>query len=336
MNEKKKNMVSGIQPTNNITLGNYLGAIRNFVQNQDKYNMYVFIADLHAITNSISKTDIAKNKIEIAKIYLASGLDPKKAIIFNQSDVLEHTQLGHILLCNTTIGELSRMTQYKDKTSKCKSANGTDFIPTGLLTYPTLMAADILLYDADIVIVGQDQKQHLELTRNIAQRLNNAMKKNIFKIPEFMTTKVSAKIMDLVDPTKKMSKSNENTKGTIFINDNIEITRKKIMSSLTDNYNKVKYDVEKQPGISNLINIYASVTNKSIDEVEKEFSQIPNYGSFKTAVADAVCDLIADLQFKIKLIDESKLNTILNEGAKKAQLIASQKLEQVEKAMRIK
>ncbi len=255
-------MVSGIQPTNKITLGNYLGAIKNFVKYQDEYNMYVFVADLHALTtNTVVK--MWDNKISVAKTYLAAGLDPKKVVIFNQSDVQEHTLLGYILTCSTTIGELNRMTQFKDKSAKCKSANGTEFIPTGLLIYPTQMAADILLYDANEVIVGQDQKQHLELTRNIAIRLNNATKSNLFTVPEFKTAEFSAKVMDLLDPTKKMSKSSENPKGVIFINDDIETTRKKIMGSLTDNFNKVKYDWDNQPGVSNLISIYASITEKS-------------------------------------------------------------------------
>lgn len=325
---KKAIMVSGIQPTNQITLGNYLGAIRNFVKYQNEYDMYVFIADLHAITTNVV-CDIWNNKLAVAKTYLASGLDPQKVVIFNQSDVQEHTLLGYILTCNTTIGELNRMTQFKDKSAKCKSANGTEFIPTGLLIYPTQMAADILLYDANCVIVGQDQKQHLELTRNIATRINNATKSTLFTIPDFKTDEHSAKVMDLLDPTKKMSKSSENPKGTIFLSDDIEITRKKIMGSLTDNLNQVKYDVTNQPGIANLMSIYASITQKSIPAIEQEFADIPNYGVFKKAVSDVVCALIQDLQTKMQAYTDDVVMKILHDGAIKAREVASQKMKKV-------
>ncbi len=331
----KKVMVSGVQPTNDITLGNYLGAIKNFVKYQDEYLMYVFVADLHALTTNNIDINIEKNSYNIAKTYLAAGLDPNKVIIFNQSSVIEHTLLGYIVMCNTTLGELNRMTQFKDKSSKCKSSNGTDYIPTGLLIYPTLMAADILLYDAQVVIVGQDQKQHLELTKNIATRFNNQYKKQIFKIPEFKTEVNTTKIMDLVDPSKKMSKSSSNTKGTIFINEDINLTRKKIMSSLTDNYNQVKYDVEKQPGISNLINIYSSITNKSIKEIENEFKNIENYGVFKKAVADVVCNLIEEIQQKINKITDKQIKEILEKGAIEATKAAQAKINFVKKIMKI-
>lgn len=331
----KKVMVSGVQPTNDITLGNYLGAIKNFVKYQDEYLMYVFVADLHALTTNNIDINIEKNSYNIAKTYLAAGLDPNKVIIFNQSSVIEHTLLGYIVMCNTTLGELNRMTQFKDKSSKCKSSNGTDYIPTGLLIYPTLMAADILLYDAQVVIVGQDQKQHLELTKNIATRFNNQYKKQIFKIPEFKTEVNTTKIMDLVDPSKKMSKSSSNTKGTIFINEDINLTRKKIMSSLTDNYNQVKYDVEKQPGISNLINIYSSITNKSIKEIENEFKNIENYGVFKKAVADVVCNLIEEIQKKINKITDKQIKEILEKGAIEATKAAQAKINFVKKIMKI-
>lgn len=331
----KKVMVSGVQPTNDITLGNYLGAIKNFVKYQDEYLMYVFVADLHALTTNNIDINIEKNSYNIAKTYLAAGLDPNKVIIFNQSSVIEHTLLGYIVMCNTTLGELNRMTQFKDKSSKCKSSNGTDYIPTGLLIYPTLMAADILLYDAQVVIVGQDQKQHLELTKNIATRFNNQYKKQIFKIPEFKTEVNTTKIMDLVDPSRKMSKSSSNTKGTIFINEDINLTRKKIMSSLTDNYNQVKYDVEKQPGISNLINIYSSITNKSINEIENEFKNIENYGVFKKAVADVVCNLIEEIQQKINKITDKQIKEILEKGAIEATKAAQAKINFVKKIMKI-
>ncbi|MGL4948396.1 MAG: tryptophan--tRNA ligase [Mycoplasma sp.] len=331
----KKIMVSGIQPTNDLTLGNYLGAIENFVQYQDQYQMYVFVADLHAITTN-QDIDIAKNKINVVKTYLAANLNPEKVVIFNQSDVIEHTLLGHIMLCHTTIGELSRMTQFKDKSNTSKSANGTEFIPTGLLTYPALMAADILLYDANVVMVGQDQKQHIELTRNLATRINNLYKKENFIVPEFYASKVSAKIMDLQDPTKKMSKSSANHKGVIFLSDPIEVTSKKIMTALTDNLNSVKFDVDNQPGISNLIAIYACLTKKEIADIETEFANIENYGVFKREVARVVCEFITNLQNRIANISNEDVEKILLDGAAKARIKASQKVSDVMKSMRLK
>lgn len=329
-----KKMVSGIQPTNNLTLGNYLGAIKNFVKLQEKYEMYIFIADLHAITTIIDK-ELKQNKINIAKTYIAVGLDPKKVHIFNQSEVLEHALLGYILLCNTTIGELSRMTQYKDKSLKAKKSNGTDFIPSGLLTYPALMAADILLYNADIVVVGQDQKQHLELTRNIAERINNKYNKKIFNIVEPIINDIGCKIMDLQDPSKKMSKSSENIKGTIFLTDDEEIITKKIMGAITDNYAIVKYDLEKQPGISNLLNIYSSIADLKISEIEKKYTNIENYKIFKEDLTKIVISEIKKIQTNISKISNSDIEEILAIGSKEAKSIASKNLEIIKKEMGI-
>lgn len=333
-NTLKLRMVSGIQPTNNLTLGNYLGAMNNFVMYQDEYEMFIFIADLHAITTD-KNSDFKTNKMNIVKLFLAAGLDPKKVTIFNQSDVIEHTLLSHILLCHTTIGELSRMTQFKDKSQNQKSANGTEYIPTGLLTYPVLMAADILLYDTDVVMVGADQKQHLELTRNLAERMNNKYQKQLFKIPSFFTKTYSSKIMDLQNPIKKMSKSSENDKGTIFLNDKPEEINKKIMSAITDNFNNVKYDTENQPGITNLINIYTTLTNKSIDEIQEEFKNISNYGVFKKAVADVVCKFIIELQDKFVNINDTDVINILHEGANKMKTLANKKMKYVLESMNI-
>lgn len=331
----KLKMVSGIQPTNNITIGNFLGAIRNFIKYQDNYEMYVFIADLHAITTS-QDINLKTNKLNIAKLYLACGLDPQRVVIFNQSEVIEHTLLGHIMLCHTTIGELSRMTQFKDKSQKSKLANGTEFIPTGLLTYPALMAADILLYDADVVMVGMDQKQHLELTKNLAERFNNKYKSDIFKIPNFYTETTSAKIMDLLTPTRKMSKSSDNPKGTIFLSDSPEIAHKKIMAALTDNLNTVKYDAEKQPGVTNLINIYAALTDKTIKVIEDEFNGVKNYGEFKKTVADEVVKFLKNIQNKISLIKDSDVERALQIGRSKAQAYAHNKMEIVLKQIGMK
>ncbi|MGL4951320.1 MAG: tryptophan--tRNA ligase [Mycoplasma sp.] len=333
-NTNKKIMVSGIQPTNNLTLGNYLGAIQNYVQYQDEFKMYIFVADLHAITTN-QDLDIHTNKINIVKNYLAAGLDVSKVTIFNQSDVLEHALLGHIVLCHTTIGELSRMTQFKDKSSNSKASNGTEFIPTGLLTYPALMAADILMYDAEVVIVGQDQKQHLELTRNLATRMNNQYKQTCFSVPEFFSPKVTSKIMDLLDPLKKMSKSSPNQKGTIFLNDDPALANKKIMSALTDNLNQVKYDIENQPGISNLISIYSALTKKTIEEIENEFKQIENYGVFKKAVAESVSTFLTNIQSKISSYTDEQVVEILRQGAENARVVASAKTNKILKIMRM-
>lgn len=282
-----KRIISGIQPTNNLTLGNYLGSIKEYTKFQNEYEMYIFVANLHSLTTrNINPSDLLQNSRNIIKSFIACGVDPNKVNIFYQSDVIEHTMLEHILMCNTTLGELNRMTQFKDKSSKAiKLNNGTEMIPTGLLIYPVLMASDILLYDADLVPVGADQKQHLELTRNIAIRFNNHYNINLFKIPEPSIPKVGARIMDLQNPNIKMSKSSENHKGVIFLNDSLDISIKKIKSALTDNLNKIKYDIINQPGVSNLISIYSAFSGYTIEEIEKKF-QNQNYGVLKSAIID--------------------------------------------------
>lgn len=325
-------MLSGIQPTNDLTLGNYLGAIINFVKLQASYQSIVFIADLHAITNEL-KTDLKASSLKILKFYLAAGLDPKKTLIFKQSDVLEHTFLAYVLMCNTTIGELNRMTQFKDKGAKVKNANGTEFIPTGLLIYPTLMAADILLYDADVVVVGSDQKQHLELTRNIGIRLNNKLATPIFKIPEPYIASHGARIMDLSDPTKKMSKSTSNPKGVIFLSDSEKEVEQKIKSALTDNLNQIKYDVDKQPGVSNLMTIYHLIANIPMEEIEKKYENIANYGVFKKDLIHLINHLLKQLQTKCALISDEEALNILKEGALQAQTLAHDKINFIKKKM---
>lgn len=329
-----KRMVSGIQPSNKITLGNYIGAIKNFVSLQDKYEMIIFVADLHAITiGNYNVEDLYNNKKEMVSIYLACGLDPKKTKIFYQSDVAAHTELEHVILCNTTIGELNRMTQYKDKSRKM--ANGTEKISTGLLIYPCLMAADILIYDADVVPVGADQKQHVELARNIAIRMNNKFGK-IFKIPEPLIPKVGSRIMDLQDPTKKMSKSNKNDKGTIFLLDDIDASIKKIMNAKTDSLNKIKYDLINQPGISNLITIYSSLTDMKVDEIEKKFKN-SNYGDFKREVSNELTKLLIDIQKKYKKNDsEGKITELLKNNAKYCNDLASKKMNFIYKKIGLK
>ncbi len=340
---RKQIMLSGIQPSNKITLGNYLGAIKPYVQTSAMFDMYVFVADLHVITNSFDPELLAKNRKDLVCMYYACGLDFNKVKIFYQSDVKSHTELAHVLMCHTTLGELNRMTQFKDKAKKAAS-NGTEFVPTGLLFYPILMAADILLYDADAVIVGQDQKQHMELTRNIAERMNKkyASRNNgkpLFKIPEPYILKTASRIMDLVDPSIKMSKSNKNIKGTIFIMDAPEIIADKIKAAKTDSFNKVHYDKEKQPGISNLIEIYAALTGMTIKDVEETYKDAPNYGIFKNDLIKIVCDELSKLQERyqeaLKIYD-AKLLPILKANAKECSKIVQDKTEQVYKVIGLK
>ena len=284
-----KKMLSGIKPSGRLTLGNYIGAIRKFVEYQDEYELYVFIANLHAITVAQDKAELKKNTKDLIALYLACGLDPKKVTIFLQSDVHEHAELGWIMTCNSYMGELQRMTQYKDKTAK-----GETGITAGLFTYPSLMAADILLYDADYVPVGIDQKQHVELTRNLAERFNNRYGET-FVIPEPVVAKVGAKIYSLQNPTKKMSKSEENPKGTIDLLDEPSLARKKVMSAVTDSLGIIQYDPENQPGISNLLTILSSLNGESIESIVNRYEG-KGYGEFKKEVGQQVFDFLSDLQ----------------------------------------
>ena len=261
-----KKILTGLQPTGVITLGNYIGSIKQVVENQELYDSYIFIADMHAITVNQDPKLLSQNIKSLLALYLACGLDPNKNKIFLQSENEYHANVSWLLECNTYHGELSRMTQFKDKSKKNENFS------CGLFTYPVLMASDILIYDVDYVPVGIDQKQHVELARDIAVRFNKKYGET-FKIPEPLISKVGTKIMDLQDPTKKMSKSSENKKGVILLLDDIEITRKKIMTATTDSEMRVKYDVVNKPGISNLITIYSSLTNKSIIEIEKQFER---------------------------------------------------------------
>ncbi|MDE6894171.1 MAG: tryptophan--tRNA ligase [Malacoplasma sp.] len=328
----KKIIVSGIQSTNSLTLGNYLGALKNFVELQNENELFVFIADMHSITVNFDPKELALNRKSVAAIYAACGLDFDNNIVFYQSSVLAHTQLSYIITCHSYMGELSRMTQFKDKSQKV-GANKTTNIPTGLFIYPCLMAADILLYDADLIPVGKDQKQHIELARDIAIRMNKKYNKKLFKVPEIYESKLGAKIMDLVNPEIKMSKSSENPKGTIFLLDKLEDVRKKIMQAKTDSLNVVKYNVETQPGISNLITIYSCLTKKSISEIEKEFEN-KNYGEFKTKVADVTCNFIESIQEKYFFYFNNKeLEEKLNKNAKLCNEIANRKINFVQNAL---
>lgn len=300
-------LISGIQPTSAITLGNYLGALKNFVKLQDELtdvDILVFIADLHAITVPQDKIALKKNIKSLAALYLACGLDPEKVHIFIQSEVPAHNQLGWIMECNGYIGELERMTQFKDK--KVKQVAG---VSAGLLTYPSLMAADILLYDADLVPVGLDQKQHLELTRNLAERFNSKYGET-FKIPEPFIPKVGEKIMSLTDPTKKMSKSDENPKSSIFLLDDINVIKKKIKSAVTDSEASIKYDVEHKPGISNLMTIYACISKQSIQEIEEKY-KASTYAEFKEDLAEIVASEIEPIQKKYNALIQSDRKSVV-------------------------
>lgn len=315
-----KRMLTGLQPTGVITLGNYIGSIKQMVENQEKYDSFLFVADMHAITVPQESEELKKNIKSLIAIYLACGILPEKNTIYIQSENEYHANISWILECNTYFGELSRMTQFKDKS--LKNVN----FSSGLLTYPVLMASDILAYDADYVPVGGDQKQHVELARNIAERFNKKYGET-FKLPEPVITKIGTKIMDLQEPTKKMSKSSENKKGVILMLDDIEITRKKIMSATTDSEMSIKFDPENKPGISNLINIYSALTSKTHEEIESYFDG-KNYGEFKREVADVVCNKIKEIQDKYnEIINSEQLDRILDEGREKTRKIAKAKLD---------
>lgn len=331
MKNLKQRMITGVKPTGNFTLANYIGAIKNFVKLQDKYESYIFIADIHGVTSYKDPKEIHKTILDFTAIYLACGVDPKHTNFFIQSDINEHGMLGFLMAFQCRVGELSRMTQYKSKREKLGN-NGVDL---GLFIYPTLMAADILLYDAKVVPVGADQKQHIEMTRDLGERFNKRFG-DTFELPDYYIPEVGAKIMNLQNPTEKMSKSaDEDDKGTIFMLDDIEITRKKIMSAITDNDNEVKFNEENKPGISNLISILSVISNKDIKLIEKEYENF-NYGEFKKEVADIVCNFIKDLQEKYYLFRSSaELEKIIIKGAKKASKIAAIKLNDVRKKMGI-
>ena len=318
--------LSGIQPSGNITLGNYIGAIRNFVKlqdNKDFTDFLVFVADMHAITVPQDKTKLRANIRSLVALYLACGLDPKKVHIFIQSEVHEHAELAWVLECNGYIGELERMTQFKDKKAK-----QTEGVSVGLLTYPSLMAADILLYDADVVPVGQDQKQHLELTRNLAERFNNKYGET-FIIPEPFISKDGAKIMSLQDPTKKMSKSDPNPKGYVALLDDINVIKNKIKSAVTDSEGTIRYDVENKPGVSNLLTILSVIKGKDIKTLEREYEG-KNYQAFKEDVIDAVISEIKPIQDRYnELINSKELDQVLDEGRDYASFLARKKLTKV-------
>ena len=323
---EKKIILSGIQATGTLTLGNYLGALNNWVEMQDKYDCYYMIADLHTLTIRNDPEILRKNTLNLIALYIAAGLDPEKNTIFIQSHIPAHTQLSWVLNCYTYMGELNRMTQYKDKCAK-----HADNINSGLFTYPVLMAADILIYNADLVPVGQDQKQHLEIARDIAERFNSIYGET-FKMPEPYIGKVGAKIMGLQNPTSKMSKSAEDPMDKILLSDTKEDIIKKFKKAVTDSENKVRFDVENKPGVSNLMVIYSIIKNKTIEEVEKEFEG-QGYGNFKTAVAEAVIERLEPLhkRYNELLENPKELMEICNKGAEKASKKANTLLKNVYK-----
>jgi tryptophanyl-tRNA synthetase len=326
----KKRMLSGIKPTGELTLGNYIGALRNFVNYQNDYDMIVFVANLHCVTIYQKPEELRKALKDAITLYLACGLDPDKATIFLQSDVMEHAQLGFIMTCNSYMGELKRMTQFKEKSANLKEEG----ISAGLFVYPPLMAADILMYDADYVPVGEDQKQHVELTRDIAARFNNRYG-DTFVLPEPLIAKVGARIMSLSDPSKKMSKSEESNKGCIYLLDDPAVARKKIMSAVTDNIGVVNYDKVNQPGIANLLEIMASLTDTPVEQLVAQYST-QGYGTFKKAVADVVCQTLENIQRKYHEIENSgQVQEVLKQGAAKARIMASKKLDEVQRKIGI-
>lgn len=318
---------SGIQPSGELTLGNYLGALRNFLDYQDTDECYYCVVNQHAITVPQDPKELFTNTRRLAALYLAAGLDPKRVTLFVQSEVPEHVRLGWIMTTISYVGELERMTQYKDKSQK-----RGDSIPAGLLTYPPLMAADILLYQTNYVPVGEDQKQHLELTRDLAQRFNRVYGE-VFTIPEIKLSVGGARVMSLQEPTKKMSKSDDNRMATIRLLDDEETILKKLKRAQTDSENSVHYDKENKPGISNLMGIYAAITKDSYETIEQRYVG-QGYGTFKKDVAELLIDTLRPLQERYnELIDSPELDHILDEGAAKAREKASKTYRDVELAM---
>ena len=322
---KKKRVLSMIQPTGMFTLGNYLGALKNFVALQNDYECVYALADLHAITVRQNPAEFRKNTLSAYAMMLALGIDPEKSIFFIQSQVPEHAQLAWVLSCYTQFGELSRMTQFKDK-----SAKHADNVNAGLFTYPSLMAADILLYNADYVPVGADQKQHLELCRNIAERFNG-LYGNVFTVPEPYIMKTGARVRSLQEPTRKMSKSDENPNGSIYLMDDPDTIIRKCKRAVTDSEGIILYRDE-QPGVKNLIDIYCACTGKTPAEVEREFDG-KGYGDFKMAVGEAVVGVLKPLQDRFADLSKNKeyLDKVIKENAEKASYFSNKTLRKVQK-----
>ena len=325
MEDKKKVIFSGIKPSGDLTLGNYLGAIKNWTKLQAEYDCYFCVVDLHAITVKQLPADLRRRTLEVLAIYIASGIKPEENTLFIQSHVPAHSEASWLLTCNSYMGELSRMTQYKDKSKKMG-----DSIGAGLFNYPVLMAADILLYNADLVPVGKDQMQHLELARDIATRFNNTYSPT-FTIPEGYVPKEGAKIMDLQDPSKKMSKSDANPNGFILIMDEPNVIRKKISRAVTDSIGVVNY-TDEQPGVKNLINILCAIKGYTPEEVVEMYNG-KGYADFKKDVGEAIVEELAPVQEKVKALlgDKKALEEIYKKGAEKANYVAMKTLRKMQK-----
>lgn len=320
--ERRKRVFSGVQPSGNIHLGNYLGALKQFVDLQNDYDCIYCVVDEHAITVPQDPKELRKHILDVAALYMAVGVDPKKSIIFVQSEVSAHAELGWILTCSSYTGELSRMTQFKAK------SGGKESVGSGLLIYPTLMAADILLYDTDIVPVGSDQKQHIELCRDLAIRINNTRKKT-FVVPDGRFMKEGARIMALDDPTQKMSKSATNIHSTIALLDDANKIKKSIMKSVTDSEGIIRFDPETKPGVSNLMNIYSVLSGESIESIEEMYAG-KGYGDFKKDLVAVVQDALAPIQERYQDIRYSEeLLTTLHDGAERANAIAERTMKRV-------
>lgn len=326
--DERKTILSGIQPSGDLTLGSYLGAIKNWVSMLDEYNCYYCIVDMHAITVRQVPAELRRRTLEQLAQYIACGLDPKKCTLFIQSHVPAHAELGWILSCFTMFGELSRMTQFKDK-----SARNADNINAGLFTYPSLMAADILLYQADLVPVGHDQKQHVELTRDIAIRFNGVYG-DVFKIPEPYIPQVGARVMSLTSPENKMSKSDKDPHGCIYIMQKPEDIMRCFKRAVTDSETCVRYDRENKPGISNLMQIYSAATGESFEAIEAEFEG-RGYGEFKPRVGEAVVELLRPIREEAErlLADKAYLESVYREGAERASRTANKTLQKVQKKL---
>jgi len=322
--EQKKRIFSGVQPSGNLTIGNYLGAIKNWIPMQDEFECLYCVVDLHTLTVRQKPAELRQRSLNLLALYMACGLDPQKCILFMQSHVSAHAELAWVLNCYTYMGELSRMTQFKDKSLK----HG-DNINAGLYTYPVLMAADILLYQTDLVPIGQDQKQHLEITRDIAERFNSIYGET-FRIPDAYIPKIGAKIMSLQEPEKKMSKSDENENAYVFILDSEDTVLRKFKRAVTDSEREIRYDLENKPGVSNLISIYSAVTQKSFGDIEKEFEG-RSYGDLKEVVGQSVAKMLKPVQQKYNEFSSDKdyLNSILKENSEKAAYLARKTLSKV-------
>lgn len=325
-NEVKKVLYSGMQPTGKLTLGNYLGALKNWLKLQDEYNCIFSIVDLHSLTIRQNPAELRKNARDLLTIYLAAGINPDNSIIYYQSHVPAHAELAWILNCYTYFGELNRMTQFKEK-----SAKHEDNINAGLFTYPALMAADILLYQTDLVPVGDDQKQHLEITRDVATRFNNIYG-DVFKVPDPYIAKVAARVMSLQEPTKKMSKSDENPNAYVLLLDEPNVIMNKVKRAITDSEAEVRFDREEKAGVSNLMEIYSCFTGMTMEEVQNHFEG-KGYGDFKREVGESIVESLRPLQDNFKELQKNKdyIDGIIKNGREKADFLAHKTLRKVKK-----